>query len=76
MTAGDENWPALAGNLQKSRKSWWRMSRILIREGLHPKVLGHLFKAVVQAVLLFGSEIRVLTPRMDQALSSFQKMVA
>ena len=51
------------------------MSRILIREGLHPKVLGHLFKAVVQAVLLFGSEIRVLTPRMDQALSSFQKMV-
>ena len=30
------------------------------------------FKAVTQAVLLFGSETWVLTPRMEQALGSFQ----
>ena len=51
---GDDNWPEVAGNSQKSRKSWRQMSQILSLEGGDPKVLGQLFKAVVQAVLLFG----------------------
>ena len=25
MTAGDNNWPAVVGNLVKARKSWWRL---------------------------------------------------
>ena len=29
MTVGDNNWPAVAGNLSKARKSWGRLSRIL-----------------------------------------------
>ena len=33
MTAGDDNWPAVAGYLVKARKSCGRLSRILIREG-------------------------------------------
>ena len=41
MTAGDDNWSAVLGNLWKARKNWWRLSRILIREGADPKVLGH-----------------------------------
>ena len=47
MTAGDDDWPEVAGNLQKARKSWGQMSQILIREGADPKVSGHFFKAVV-----------------------------
>ena len=43
LTAGDDDWPAVVGNLSKVRKSWGRLLRILIREGLDPKVLGHLF---------------------------------
>ena len=31
MTAVDDNWTAVAGNLYKARKSWGRMSRILSR---------------------------------------------
>ena len=31
MTAGDYDWPVLVCNLQKARKSWGRMSRILSR---------------------------------------------
>ena len=34
--------------------------------------VGTFFKAVTQAVLLFGAETWVLTPRMEQALRSFQ----
>ena len=37
---------------------------------------GHFFKAVVQAVLLFGAQTWVLTPRMERALSIFQHMIA
>ena len=32
---------------------------------------GNFFKAVVQAVLLFGAETWVLTPRIERALESF-----
>ena len=34
------------------------------------------FKALVQAVLIFGSETWVLTPRMGRALGIFQHRVA
>ena len=72
MTAGDYDWPAVVGNPQKARNSWGQMSLILIREGADTKVLGHLFKAVVQEVLLFGADMWVLNTRMERALSIFQ----
>ena len=33
MTAGDDDLPAGLGNLQRARKSWGRLSRVLSREG-------------------------------------------
>ena len=65
LTAGDDDWLAVVGNLGKTQNSWRWLSRI------HPKVLGSFYKAVAQAVLLFGTETWVLTPRMDWALDSF-----
>ena len=76
MTAGDYDWLTVVGNLGKARKSWGRLYRILSREGADPKVLGSFYKAVAQAMLLFGAETCVLTPRMEQALDSFQNRVA
>ena len=40
MTAGNYYWPEVVGNLQRARKSWGRLSRILSREGADPKVSG------------------------------------
>ena len=57
MTAGDNDWLAVAGNLQKARRSWGRLQRILRREGATPRISGSFFKAVVQQVLLFGAEM-------------------
>ena len=71
MTAGDEDWPMVAVNLVKERKSWGRLSRILSREGADNRVSGNFFKAVVQAILLLGAETWVLTPRIERALESF-----
>ena len=71
MTAGDNDWPEVAGNLLKARKSWGHLLRILSRERAAKKVSGNFFKAGVQAVLLFGAETWVLTPRIERALESF-----
>ena len=56
MTSGYDDWPAVAVNLHKARKGWGRMLQILIREGADPKVSGHFFMTVVQAVLMFGTD--------------------
>ena len=58
----------MAKNLSRAREVWSRMSHILSREGVVPLVSGFFFKAVVQAVLLFGAETWVVTPLMGKAL--------
>ena len=55
LTAGDDYWPVVEGNLGKARKSWGRLKRILSREGADKRVSGIFLKAVVQQVLLFGA---------------------
>ena len=71
MTAGDDDWPAVTGNLVKARKIWGRLSRTLRREGADNRVSGNFFKAVVQAVLLLGAETWVLTPKRERVMESF-----
>ena len=56
MTATDDDWPLVAGNIKKARQSWRRLARILGWEGAYPKVSRTFYIAVIQAVLLFGSE--------------------
>jgi hypothetical protein len=72
----DEDWPAVYANLRKARKSWARISRILARDGATPRVSGMFYKAVVQSILLFGSETWVVTKPILQALEGFHKRVA
>ena len=71
LTAGDNDWPAVAGNLGKERKRWGLLHLILSREGANQRVSGNFFKTVVQQVLLFGAETWVVTPRMERALHAF-----
>ena len=76
LTAGNNNWLAVVVNLEKLRMSWGRLFRVLYREGADPKVLRTFYTAVAQAVILFGAETWVLTPRTEKALDSFQSRVA
>ena len=75
LTTRDHDWIAVVGNFGKAKNIWWRLSRILSREGADPKVSGYFYKSVAQAVLLFGAETWVLTPRMERALDSFHHRV-
>ena len=51
MTAGDEDWPAVSGNLKKARKSWGRLRSILGREGAKARISGTLFKDLLHHAL-------------------------
>ena len=75
MTAVDEDWTEVVGKLRKVWKSWARLERILGWEGANSRVLGF-FKALVQAVLIFGLETWAMTLRMGRSLGSFQHGVA
>ena len=76
LTATDDDWPAVAGNIWKSRMSWGRLARVLGREGEDPKVPRSFYTAVTQQVLLFGAETWVQTKKMESALDAFQGRVA
>ena len=76
MTDGDNDLAAVVGNLKNARKSWSWLTRIMVQEGTNPRLSRMFSKAVIQAVLLFGSDMWVLTPRMERALGSFQHRVA
>ena len=52
------------------------MAKILRREGVSPQVSGMFFKAVVQVVILFGSETWVLIPHMGRVVVIFQYRVS
>ena len=69
--ASDNDWPVVVGNLKKSWTKWAKMLRISGREGAKTWLSRTFFKAVVQAVLLFGSETWVMTPHMGRAMGLF-----
>ena len=72
LSSVDCDWTEVVVNLRKARKKWARMSRILGQEGANAQTSGTFFKAVVQAVLLFGSEMWVVTPHVSRTLGGFQ----
>ena len=76
LTATDNDWPAVAGNIKKARRSWGRLDRVLGREGSDPKVSRTFYVYVTQKVLLFGAETWVLTKNMEWSLDAFQGRVA
>jgi hypothetical protein len=52
------------------------ISRVLIRDGATPRISSMFYKAVVQSVLLYGSETWVLPPNILSKLEGFRKQIA
>ena len=61
LTARDNDWLAVVGNLGKARKFFGQLFRFLSWEGVYPKVSGNFYKAVEKPELIFGAETWVLT---------------
>ena len=71
LSQHDDDAQAVRANLGKARKSWARVSRVLRGENASPRVCGVFYRAIVQAVLLYGSESWVLTPALLDRLEGF-----
>ena len=71
MAALDNIWPSVVVNLRNAWKQWMRMSRILVQKGEYPRTSGKIFKAVVQATILFVAESWVMSPRIERTLGDF-----
>ena len=67
---------AIRKNLSKARSRWAREKRILINSKCTPKVMGYFYKAIIQSVLLYGSESWVISESMFKKLESFNNKVA
>jgi hypothetical protein len=72
----DDDTQAVLANIKKARLQWGCIYRILQYDGTPPKTMAHFYMAVVQSVLLYGSETWVLTKRLLQRLERFHARCA
>ena len=50
------NTPAIKHNLKRARKVWDRISNVITKKQVAPKIVGIFYQAVVAAVLLYSSK--------------------
>ena len=62
-------------NLTRARQNWARLTRILSREGADAWTLGYIYLAVLQVIILYESEILILTPYMKMVLGRLHHRV-
>ena len=73
LTEDDDDSRCIEDQLKRARSRWWRMAKLLKREEVNSLYMGRFYMAVVQAVLLYGSESWTITLRDIEALERFQK---
>ena len=61
-----KKWLEFLRKIWRARQVWGRLGKLLSRYGVDPIILEKYYRAVVQAVLLFGSETWVLTAEIMQ----------
>lgn len=76
LSHDDKDNLAMYYNMRRARSRWGLISRILTCEGANPRVSAMFYKAVVQTVLLYGSETWNVTQSMRTAMESFHRRVA
>jgi hypothetical protein len=76
MTQDDNGIRAMQYQLRKARGTWARIGQVLRSENATPWVAAKFYKAVVQAVLLYGSETWNLTKAVLAQLEGFHVQAA
>jgi hypothetical protein len=67
---------AVQSQLCKARETWARVGQVLRKENAPPQVSAKFYKAIVQSVLLYGSETWVLSPAALARLEGFHLRAA
>ena len=76
LSQDDDNVRAMRSHLCKARGTWARVGQVLRRENAPPRVSAKFYKAIVQSVLLYGSETWVLSPAVLARLEGFHTRAA
>ena len=76
LSANDDDLPAVVANVRCARQRWGQVAQLLVREGASTATMSYFYKAVVQAVLLYGSATWVMSPRLFKVLDSFHHRCA
>ncbi len=67
----DDDVQAVRNQLCKRHGTWARIGQVLRRENAPPRISAKFYKAIVQSVLLYGSETWVLSPAVMARLEGF-----
>ena len=76
LSANDDDLPVVAANVRCARQCWGQVAQLLIQKGASSSTMSYFYKAVVQAVLLYGSATWVLSPHILLILESFHHQCA
>ncbi len=71
LSQDDDDVQAVRNQLCKVRGTWARIGQVLRRENAPPRVSAEFYKAIVQSVLLYGSETWVLSPAVMARLEGY-----
>ena len=71
LAQDDDDIQAIRAQLRKARGTWARVGQVLRAENVPPQVAAKFYKAVVQAVLLYGSKMWVLSTAALVSLEEF-----
>ena len=71
LSQDDDDIQAVQSQLRKARGTWARIGQVLRKENAPPLVSAKFYKAIVQSVLLYGSETWVLSPAALARLEGF-----
>jgi len=71
LSQDDNDIQAMWSQLCKARGTWARVGQVLQRENASPRVSAKFYKEIVQSVLLYGSEMWVLSPAAMARLEGF-----
>ena len=70
-SSSNNYWPVVEQNIRREKGKWGQPVKILGRDGEDRRTAGRFYVAVVQAVILFGSETWVMNPWMEKAIEGF-----
>jgi hypothetical protein len=71
LSQDDDDVQAVRAQLRKARSTWARVGNVLQAQNVAPRVSAMFYKAVVQSVLLYGSETWVLSKTVMARLEGF-----
>ena len=71
LSENDNDLPVFLQIIQKAWQQWGQIALLLSCDGASICTMGYFYKAVVQAILLYGLETLVLSCWMSHLLNSF-----